>query len=486
MKSSLRTRLILSFVLIIVSAVGSFSLVGRSTINQWFNRMMLQSGREYASRAAQIFGWYYVTNGSWDGVENLWIDFRQFSNNRMLIQSGGSQWQIDVEPPQGAVPGELTSGAGNIMPPRDERLLLVDANGGIIYDSNPDAGSADTLLANMDVGGVQIRVEDEIVGTVIAASSAGILNTFQEAFLHNVNTFVLLGGIGAMLVAIGFGAWLSVGILRPVKALSQASHKLAEGDYSQRIPVTTDDELGEMTQSFNHMAAELEDQEMLRRRSLADVAHELRTPLSVLQIELESIEDGITEPDAETIQRLQLEVGTLRKLVEDLRILSLADAGELKLDFQPVDIDGLLHINVKRMERQAKEKGVTIIEDLTQADLQVLGDEQRLSQVFLNLLSNALQYTAAGGTILAKSEHVGGQARVSITDTGTGIAAEDIPHIFERLYRSDGARARQNGGSGLGLSIARSLVLAHGGKIWAESVEGEGSTFSLELPLLQE
>jgi signal transduction histidine kinase len=329
-------------------------------------------------------------------------------------------------------------------------------------------------------------VEDEIVGTVIAASSAGILNTFQETYLHDVNLFVLVGGIAATLLAIAWGAWQSVKILRPVKALSEASHKLALGDYSQRIPVTTDDELGEMTQSFNYMAAELENQETLRRRSLADVAHELRTPLSVLQIDLESIEDGIIEPDAEAIQRLQLEVGTLRKLVEDLRILSLADAGELKLDFLPVEINGLLHINIKRMERQIEEKGVKLIETLTPESLIVQGDEQRLSQIFLNLLSNALQYTPAGGTIRVISERIGAQARITVADNGSGITAEDIPHIFERLYRSDEARTRQKGGSGLGLSIARSLVLAHGGKIWAESSEGEGSTFSLELPLFQE
>jgi signal transduction histidine kinase len=275
-------------------------------------------------------------------------------------------------------------------------------------------------------------------------------------------------------------------ILRPVKALSEASQKLAHGDYSHRIPVITDDELGEMTRSFNQMATELEGQELLRRRSLADVAHELRTPLSVLQIDLESIEDGIIEPDTETIQRLQMEVGTLRKLVEDLRILSLADAGELKLDMQPVDLNGLLHINAKRMERQAGEKGVSITEELTPGDPEVMGDEQRLSQVFLNLLSNALQYTPSGGAITIKSSFADESVRIDFIDTGSGIAEQDIPHVFERLYRSDEARARQNGGSGLGLSIARSLVISHGGKIWAQSAEGNGSTFSIELPLLRD
>lgn len=507
MKSSLRTRLILSFVFIIVIAMGSFTLVGRSTITQRFNRMIVQSGREFAGRAAQIFGWYYVTNGSWTGVEDLWIDFPQFSprpdqfNQGVVVMDTETAATADalpgdqsVEPPSAGVLTGIGSDEntlngeppiGAFKAPRDERLLLVDATGAIIYDSNPNAGSADTMLANLDEG-VQIRVDGEIVGTVIAASSAGILNTFQKAFLNNVNQFVLWGGIGATLVAIAFGAWQSVIILKPVRALSEASRKLAQGDYSQRIPLTANDELGEMTQSFNHMASELENQEALRRRSLADVAHELRTPLSVLQIDLESIEDGIIEPDAETIQRLQNEVATLRKLVEDLRILSLADAGELKLELQPVDMNGLVHVNMRRMERQAQEKGVTFVEDLSPADPQATGDEQRISQVLLNLLTNALQYTPSGGSIRAVTTVQGDFARVSMIDTGSGIAAVDIPHIFERLYRTDDARARRNGGSGLGLSIARSLILAHNGRIWAESEEGSGSTFSFEIPLYKE
>jgi signal transduction histidine kinase len=477
MKSSLRTRLILSFVLIIVATMGSFSLAGRSTINQWFNRMMVQMGREYAERAAQIFGWYYVNYDSWEGVEDVLVDFRRLPGNAPWPSAQGEA------PSQNAQPlGTGRMPWGNILPPRDERLLLVDAGGELVYDSNPDGGAADELLANLTAG-VQIVVDGERVGTVIAASSAGILNTFQEAYLRNVNRFVLVGGIGAILVAITWGAWTSVRILRPVKALSEASRKLAQGDYSQRIPIITDDELGEMTNSFNQMAAELERQEMLRRRGLADVAHELRTPLTVLQVDLESIEDGIIAADAETIQRLQLEVGTLRNLVEDLRILSLADAGELKLDLQPVDLGGLLQINVKRMQRQAAEKGIGVGTELPEDELMVVGDEQRLSQVLMNLLANALQFTQSGGTIRATALQAGSQARVAIADTGEGISAADLPHVFERLYRSDQARARQNGGSGLGLSIARSLVEAQGGKIWVESSPGQGSTFICEFPL---
>jgi len=478
MKSSLRTRLILSFVVIIIATVGSFALLGRVSINQWFSNMVLEMGKDFAQRASVFFSWYYIQNGNWEGVENLLLDARGSQENH--------PWppQQSEIPPGNDLPGISGTFPGRgILTPRDDRLLLLDADKEVVYDSNPDAGSVDLLVSNLDAG-VQITVNDEVVGTVIAASSVGVLNSFQQAYLQNVNQFVLVGGILAIVVAIGWGAWLAVRIVRPVKALSEASLKLANGDYSQRIPVTSEDELGEMTQAFNRMASELERQEMLRRRGLADVAHELRTPLSVLQIDLESIEDGLIEADAETIDRLQLEVTSLSNLVEDLRILSLADAGELKLDDQPLEINGLIEINARRIERTAAEKGIDLVLDLAPGEYLLSGDELRLSQVLLNLFSNAIQYTPAGGKIYISSRLEGDCVRIVVRDTGEGIAAEDLPHIFERLYRSDRARARRNGGSGLGLSIARSVVETHGGRIWVESQPGKGSSFFIEIPVL--
>ena len=478
MKSSLRTRLILSFVLVIIITMGSFALIGRVSINQWFTNMILASGNQYAERMAFVFGVYYVQNGSWEGVENLVISFRDFQEGNPFLrrsQSGDNS--------SGNLPSwPMLPEGKNFLSRPDERLLLVDNENNILFDSDAQAGSAQTLLSYPDTG-AEILVDGQKVGRVIVASSLGILNSFQQTYLHNVNRLVLVGGGVAIVLAILLGAWQAVRIVRPVKALSQASLKLAGGDYSQRIPVTGDDELGEMTNAFNQMAGELERQEMLRRRTLADVAHELRTPLSVLQIDLESIEDGLVEPDAEAIERLLHEVATIRGLVEDLRILSLADAGELSLEFQLLDLNAVIEINARRIERPAIEKGIEIIRELEQGELWVQADEQRISQVMLNLLSNAIQFTLPGGKICIRSARVGDVVQVTVRDNGEGIAQEDLPHIFERLYRSDRARTRQNGGSGLGLSIARSLVLSHNGRIWAESTPGQGSAFTFELPI---
>ncbi len=505
MKSSLRTRLILSFVVIIMVTMGSFALIGRVTIRQWFNNMVLASGKDYAQRMSFVFGQYYLENESWEGVENLLLRFRDFSGEKFFNDNPPPEPLAETEPEEDNTSDNSQSGESQpvrpggeepvyrvpvwisnpaIMPPRDERLLLLDTNGNVIFDNDPEAGDVQELLKHA-AAGTKIVINGKHVGTVVAASSAGILNTFQEAYLKNVNLLILVGGALAILGAIGWGTWMSVRIVRPVKALSQASLKLAGGDYSQRIDILSNDELGEMTKAFNQMADDLEKQEMLRRRSLADVAHELRTPLSVLQIDLESIEDGIIEADAEAIQHLQLEVTTLRNLVEDLRILSLADAGELKLEFIPVEVNGIIQVNIKRIERSASEKGVNVVLDLAENELFVMGDEQRLSQVLLNLLSNALHFTPKGGVIEAGSKQAGQNVQIWVRDTGEGISPEDLQHIFERLYRSDRARARGNGGSGLGLSIARSLVETHGGKIWAESEPGKGSQFIIELPLFE-
>ncbi|MCJ7622481.1 MAG: ATP-binding protein [Anaerolineaceae bacterium] len=293
---------------------------------------------------------------------------------------------------------------------------------------------------------------------------------------------VSLAGRAPVLVAVVGGAYLAYRIITPVKALSEASLRLANGDYSQRIPVTSEDELGEMSKSFNKMAMELEHQENLRRRAMADIAHELRTPLSVLQIDLESIEDGLVEPTDEAIQRLQKEVELMSKLVDDLRLLSSAEAGELRLDFHTLDLAGLVQAVVKRFEATAREQRVDMIFNEPGEELWISGDEQRLVQVLLNLLTNAVNHTPPEGQLVVKAEEAEELVRVSIADTGVGISQEDLPHVFERLYRADKARSREKGGSGLGLSIAKSIIDAHGGSIRAESEEGQGSIFTFELP----
>jgi signal transduction histidine kinase len=293
---------------------------------------------------------------------------------------------------------------------------------------------------------------------------------------------MLVAGSVAALGVLIVGGLQARRIVKPVRALAAAAHRVADGDLSQRIPVTSEDELGEMAAAFNTMAAELERQHELRHRAMADIAHELRTPLSVLQVQLESIEDNLTAPTPEVIAGLRGDLAHLSHLVEDLRVLTLADAGELRVEAEPVEMGGLVRDVVGRMQTAARVKEVILDTQLPDADLSVMGDAQRLTQVLLNLLSNALQHTPPGGRVVISARQAEGEIYVTVQDSGEGISPGDLPHVFERFYRADRARSRDTGGSGLGLSIAKSLVEAQGGTITVESQVGQGSIFTVSLP----
>jgi signal transduction histidine kinase len=371
-----------------------------------------------------------------------------------------------------------------MVDPEGERLLLVDLNGSIIADSRPERPTPGDVAFNLDKG-AEIVVDGQQVGTLLVYSSLGRLTTAQESFLRQVNLLLIAAGAVAILSVLVVGSLQARRIVKPVRALASAAHRVAEGDLSQRIPVASDDELGEMAAAFNTMAAKLEHQHELRRRAMADVAHELRTPLSVLQVQLESIEDELTQPTPDVIKGLQADVTHLGRLVDDLRVLSLADAGELQMQTEPVEVAGLVRSVVERMQATARSEEITLEAQLPESNLYATGDAQRLAQVLLNLLSNAVAHTPPGGRITMSAQVANDDTLIVVRDSGEGIPPEDLPHIFERLYRADRARSRGAGGSGLGLSIAQSLVEAHGGTITVESQVGEGSTFTIALPSRQ-
>ena len=278
---------------------------------------------------------------------------------------------------------------------------------------------------------------------------------------------------------------LSWRVLAPVKALTVSARRIGQGDFSQRVLFQDKGEMGELAQSFNLMASELERNEELRRNMVADVAHELRTPLTNLKGYLEAVSDGVLTPDAATIRSLYEETTLLSRLVDDLQELALAEAGQLKLFPQPEDIHELINRVVALMRPRATAKGISVSVEPSQTLPPVNIDAQRISQVLRNLLENAVAHTDKGGTISVAAWQQDNWVKVSVADTGEGIPAEDIPNMFERFYRVDKSRARATGGSGLGLTIAKRLVEAHGGKIEVQSELGKGSRFSFTIPLSQ-
>jgi signal transduction histidine kinase len=305
---------------------------------------------------------------------------------------------------------------------------------------------------------------------------------------HPLRWILLLFGI-VILLALALrrvGSLAARRITSPLSETMKAADSLAEGDLSARVPVQGSGEFRHFAHSFNRMAQSLETADRQRRELMADVAHELRTPLTVIQGNLEGLRDGVYEPTVEHLDLLLDETRKLSHLVDDLRILTLAEAGQLPLDLQRLDVPQLLADLRDAFAYQADEAGIHLALDVRDSLPPLTADPQRLGQVLGNLMTNALRHTPRGGEVCLGAAMTPERDGIHlwVADTGEGISAQDLPRIFDRFWRADPARAREAGaGSGLGLAIARSLVEAHGGHIWAESQTGQGTTVSCLLPL---
>ncbi len=287
---------------------------------------------------------------------------------------------------------------------------------------------------------------------------------------------VVIGSIGAL-------AFRSLGT--PLAKIMAAADSVAEGDLNTRVEERGPGEFRRMARSFNRMTAELARADQQRRNLTADVAHELRTPLHILQGNLEGLQDGVYQPTPEHIEAMLDETQMLARLVDDLQTLSLAEAGQLHLRWEPVDITELLADVATSFSGQLEAAGIELQVETEgmPSDLTVSGDVERLDQVLSNLMGNALRHTLQGGSILLMAESTPESVRIRVRDTGDGISVDDLPYIFDRFWRGDKSRQRRSGaGSGLGLAIAKQFVSAHGGKITVESQLGVGTSFTIDLP----
>ncbi len=440
---SLRFRLLLAFILVILVAIGTVSLFASFTLTREVRQYEEQVDQFRFTRTERLIIRHYIERGTWVGVQPL-------------IEQMGTLYGRRVV---------LTSSSGTVV---------ADSQGELVGKQYQSAVPAKPLVPRG--GGTPVGTL-YILPNEADPTSAARLN-------KAINLFLILGGVLAIIVAVVVTIFMSRRILKPVRALTVATRQLAQGDFSHRVQFKDKGEMGELAQTFNSMAESLDRYEMLRRNMVADIAHELRTPVSHIRGQLEAIGDGLIQPDAKTFSSIYEESLLLGRLIDDLQELSLAEAGKLSLYRQTTDIVQLIQKTVDAVRAVATTRGIVLTIDLS-GELPLCDiDSQRIGQVLHNLLDNALTHTPRGGAITVAATHVNKFVEVSVIDTGEGIPPADLPNVFERFYRVDKSRARATGGSGLGLTIAKRLVEAHGGKVGVQSELGKSSRFFFTVPIV--
>lgn len=459
-------RFSLVFVVVVLLAFGSVLLLAGNLVSEQRVESVLDRQIHSANGLLQLMTSYYEEQGSWAGVEQL------MAGARAMLLTG-----------------------------TDRRLILVllDGEGQLIYPSigppmmhgRPIRSSSLSLLT-------PITVDSAIVGYLAFAPSGMMRGSEMPASMMNppsqngapdllqeLSVFLMraaaLGGILALI----FGVVMSRGLTAPLNKLAEAAQAIGAGKLGHRVSLAGGEEMRTVAHSFNEMAAQLEQAEILRRNMLADVAHELRTPLTVLQGNLQAMLDGVYPMAQDEVARLYEQTRHLHRLVDDLHLLAQAEARQLPLHPQPVDVNRLLHEAADLFAPLAEEQGIRLAVAGGDALPAIEADRARLGQVFHNLVSNALRHTPAGGQVTLSARAEGDRVHIEVADSGEGIAAEHLAQVFERFYRTDKARNRDSGGTGLGLAIVQAIIHAHGGQVWAESPgPGQGTTIHVVIGVL--
>ena len=463
MNRSITAKLILAFLAVSVVVVALASSITYVLTVRDFKQLVFNQTRD---KFVADVGLYYQMNGSWEGIQ-------QYISLRDSFPQPGGPGPGPSQPPAGPGSGQNQ--------PAAITFLLADANGKVLVPAGQYPTGAQVPAASL-AQGTPVEVSRKQVGTVLVIGTPPPLGGLELQYLNRSNQALLYAALGAALLALGLGAILARTLTHPLRDLTRAIHAMAKGELKQHVSVKSKDELGELAAAFNQMSSDLDRLNLSRRQMTADIAHDLRSPLTVIGGYVESMRDGVLKPTPERLDTIHAEVDHLQRLVEDLRTLSQADAGVLTLNRVALTPLALLERMANSYEQLAAQKSVTL-EVQARADLpEVALDPDRMAQVFGNLISNSLRYTPAGGHIRLAAGQEKEQMAFSVEDDGQGIAAEALPFIFDRFYRANPARS-QTSESGLGLAIARSIVEAHGGSISAESEEGKGTKIRMVCPL---
>ncbi len=476
MLRSLRARLILAFLLVVAVAIGIAAVVAEQVTTREFDSYQRSSDTAYVESLAQKLGEYYEATGSWENVELVLASLPE-TPGRLQLQDASGAIIAESTPgrgPGGPAPGSGPSGDGS----GQGRGQMGGQGAGDPTSGAEEPASGETAQGQVSRA-VPVFANGQRVATLVVVGGGGADAAAEtgDQFIDRVRTSLVVGGIAALAAALVLAALVAASVTGTLRRLRDAARRIAAGDFSQRVEITSPAEVAELGSSFNQMAEALEDGQRARRRLLADIVHELRTPLSVIQGTAQGFLDGVITPDEEHSSVIRNQAALLGKLITDLRDLSLAEAGELQLERTPSDLGDLVRQAVAAVQYRAQEQGIEMQIAVAPDLPQCLVDRDRTLQIMGNLLDNALRHTPPGGSVTVRvHEPAGGFLAVAVTDTGEGIPPEHLPHIFERFYRVDAARAR-GGGTGLGLAIVSQLVRAQGGSVSVESEPGQGSVF---------
>jgi signal transduction histidine kinase len=443
---SLTSKLILAFLVTSLVSISIIVALTRFSTNREFNRFITgQRGDELVDGLEA----YYEEHGTWDGLNAAPMGFH----------------------------------ANQTFPREDlpSFFSVTDAHGIVVVESY-QFRLGDVLDPRRLETGRQIQVNNETVGYLIIEIPPERRDPREDEFIRRLDLSLFLTAIGTVLFALLLGVILSRSITQPVRELIAATRAMAAGKMVQNVPVRSMDEIGELAKSFNKMSGDLARSFNLRKQMTADIAHELRTPLSLIIGHAEAVHDGVLPPTRENFEIIREEADRLEQLVNDLRTLSLADAGELPLEFQNTDLNKLLGDIQARYLFQFQQKRITFELKSAEGALLIHLDPARITQVFTNILENALNFTPGGGRVEIELNPAAEDIQISIQDDGPGVTAEEASRLFDRFYRADPSRAREDGGSGLGLAISKSIIEMHHGRIWAESEKGSGLRMVIQLP----
>ena len=487
MKRRLSTRLFLAILLSLLLPLGLMMASVHWSFRKGFEDYLHQQEVERLGKLAGLLADVYRARGTWDALRHdhaAWMTLL----HRGLTPEIGTTGMEPTPPPPPIPPRHPYPGhppQHHPPPPLDQfalilRVHLLDANQLRLMGPPPDPITGQALLR--PASRVPIEMDGQTVGWLEVERSPVLTDRLAQAFMDQqtrINVGILLL---ALSIAILTSVLLSRQILRPLRRIAAGTRTLADGRYDVSLPVSQD-ELGELAQNFNHLAATLHRHESARRRWIADISHELRTPLAVLRGEIEALLDGIRQPTTDRITSLHAEVRALSGLVDDLYDLSLSDLGALNYRRQA--------LNLTEVIRQAQDTWVPRFADKDiqlrvqfEDPVRVNGDPGRLAQLLGNLLENSYRYTDAGGQCHLKLARAGDQAVMTLEDSAPGVPDASLPRLFDRLYRVDDSRDRAHGGSGLGLAIAANIATAHGGRLRAEQAQLGGLRIVMELPLL--